>query len=198
MKHPIIKAGGLLFIFTAISIFIVAWIQDNTKESISYNKEQLILQRLGELVENYDNDILQDKFIKENVLLHGVRQNIKVYPAKRNNQIFAYLFEHTYPAGYNGDIELLTGISVQKTLLGVRVISHKETPGLGDKIDTRKSNWIKQFSGLSLTNPSLEKWQVKRDGGVFDAFTGATITPRAIVNATSQLLNAFEQNRLLD
>ena len=83
-------------------------------------------------------------------------------------------------------------------MLGVRVIAHKETPGLGDKVELRKSNWIKQFTGLSLNNPTKDNWKVKRDGGVFDAFTGATITPRAIVTASQQILTLFAEKQLFD
>ncbi|SFV85594.1 Electron transport complex protein RnfG [hydrothermal vent metagenome] len=193
--QPIIKAGILLFIFTAVSVFFVSLMHDSTKNRIQYNEEQLLTQRLGELVKNYDNNILQDKFSKQ-ITLHGITQTINIYPAKKNNQTFAYLIEHTYPNGYSGKIRLLTGIDINNQLLGVRVIAHKETPGLGDKVETKKSNWIKQFKGLSLTNPNENEWKVKRDGGSFDAFTGATITPRAIVTATYQLLELFKSNLL--
>jgi electron transport complex protein RnfG len=124
--------------------------------------------------------------------------SISIYPAKKNNRIFAYLIEHTYPKSYNGNIRLLTGIGSDKKLLGVRVIAHKETPGLGDKIETKKSNWIKQFRGLSLSNLTKKQWGVKRDGGTFDAFTGATITPRAVVNATYQVLVLFNTKDFKD
>lgn len=184
-----------MLIFTAISIFFVALTQDATKVQIKYNADQLLIKRLGELVHGYDNDIINDKFLK-NISLHGLQQDISIFPAKKNKQTFAYIIEHTYPNGYNGNIRLLTGISTQHQLLGVRVIAHKETPGLGDKIDTRKSNWIVQFSGLSLSNPTPSQWQVKRDGGAFDSFTGATITPRAIVSATYQILEYFKAHEI--
>ncbi|SHN90568.1 Electron transport complex protein RnfG [Bathymodiolus heckerae thiotrophic gill symbiont] len=192
MIKSILKSGALLFAFTIVSIFFVNWTQDSTEEQIKYNEEQLLILRLGELVSGYDNDILQDKYTQE-MILHGVKQKINIYPAKRNQTVFAYLLEHTYPNGYSGDIRLLTGVSIDQKLLGVRVIAHKETPGLGDKIEIRKSNWIEQFSGLSLFNPNVDQWKVTRDGGMFDSFTGATITPRAIVTASYQLLELFAQ-----
>lgn len=194
-KRPIIKSGLLLLIFTSVSIFFVSLTQDSTKDQIKYNEEQLLIKRLGELVSGYNNDILQDKFSK-NIHIHGVQQDINIYPAKINEVVFAYLIEHTYPNGYNGDIRLLTGVDKDNNLLGVRVIAHKETPGLGDKIDIRKSNWIDQFTGLSLSNPPKSKWKVKRDGGAFDSFTGATITPRAIVSASYQVLEYFDQHEI--
>jgi len=187
MIKAILKSGLLLLIFTMVSVLFVSLTQDTTQEKIQYNEEQLLIKRLAELVSNYDNDILKEKY-DQVLTLHGIKQTIGIYPAKRNGQTFAYLVEHTYPNGYNGSIRLLTGISVDETLLGVRVVAHKETPGLGDKIETRKSDWIKQFTGLSLSNPTQDNWKVKRDGGVFEAFTGATITPRAIVTASYQVL----------
>jgi electron transport complex protein RnfG len=99
------------------------------------------------------------------------------------------------PNGYNGEIKLLIGIKYNGELAGVRVISHKETPGLGDKIDAKKSDWILKFEGLSLTNPTESKWKVAKDGGEFDQFTGATITPRAIVEAVKKSLVFFQQHR---
>ncbi len=189
-KKPIFIAGFLLLIFTFISVFLVSLVQYSTKERIKYNEEQLLIKRLGELVQGYDNNILQDKILIETDL-HNIKQTLSVYLAKKNNHIFAYLIEHVYPNGYNGNILLLTGIGSDKKLLGVRVITHKETPGLGDKIETKKSNWIKQFKGLSLSNMNKKQWGVKHNGGAFDAFTGATITPRAIISATYQVLELF-------
>jgi electron transport complex protein RnfG len=196
MIKAILKSGMLLLVFTMVSILFVSWTQDTTQEKIQYNEEQLLIKRLAELVSNYDNDILKEKY-DQVLMLHGIKQTIGIYPAKRNGQTFAYLVEHTYPNGYNGSIRLLTGISVDETLLGVRVVAHKETPGLGDKIETRKSDWIKQFTGLSLSNPTQDNWKVKRDGGVFEAFTGATITPRAVVTASYQVLELFNKKSLL-
>ena len=196
MIKAILKSGMLLLIFTMVSVLFVSLTQDTTQEKIQYNEEQLLIKRLAELVSNYDNDILKEKY-DQVLMLHGIKQTIGIYPAKRNGQTFAYLVEHTYPNGYNGSIRLLTGISIDETLLGVRVVAHKETPGLGDKIETRKSDWIKQFTGLSLSNPTQDNWKVKRDGGVFEAFTGATITPRAIVTASYQVLELFNKKFLL-
>jgi electron transport complex protein RnfG len=188
----ILKAGLTLFIFTLIGVSLVALTQSFTRENIQKNEAQVLISRLGELLKNYDNDILQDK-IQRRVKLHGKMQNLVIYPAKRHNKTFAILIEHTYPKGYSGDIRLLSGINLDGTLLGVRVISHNETPGLGDKIDTRKSSWIEQFKGLSLKN-NTSFWRVKPDGGEFDAFTGATITPRAVVSATYEVLRYFKNN----
>ena len=193
MKNStIIKSGLLMFIFTLACVFIVSLAEKNTKDRIEINEQQLLIKRLNEIVTEYDNPILSESFDR-NINLHGIEQTVTIFPAKNNNKVFAYLVEHTYPNGYNGNIRLLTGISIEGELLGVRVINHKETPGLGDKIETRKSDWIKSFTGLSLNQPEKSKWKVKRDGGFFDQFTGATITPRAIVTAAYQILDYFDK-----
>jgi len=196
MKNStIIKSGFLMLIFMLICVFFVSLAEKTTKAKIEINEQELLIKRLNEIVSNYDNLILDDKFYKT-IDLHGIEQTITIFPAKTNNIVFAHLVEHTYPNGYNGNIRLLTGINVDGSLLGVRVVNHKETPGLGDKIETRKSNWIKSFTGLSLKNTERSKWKVKRDGGIFDQFTGATITPRAIVSAAYQILDYFSKNEI--
>ena len=184
-----------MFIFTLVCVFIVSLAEKNTKDRIEINEQQLLIKRLNEIVTEYDNPILSESF-DLNINLHGIEQTVTIFPAKNNNKVFAHLVEHTYPKGYNGNIRLLTGISIEGELLGVRVINHKETPGLGDKIETRKSDWIKGFNGLSLNQPEKSKWKVKRDGGFFDQFTGATITPRAIVTAAYQILDYFDKHEI--
>lgn len=184
-----------MLIFMLICVFFVSLAEKTTKDKIEINEQELLIKRLNEIVSNYDNPILDDKFYKT-IDLHGIEQTITIFPAKTNNTVFAHLVEHTYPNGYNGNIRLLTGINVDGSLLGVRVVNHKETPGLGDKIETRKSNWIKSFTGLSLKNTERSKWKVKRDGGIFDQFTGATITPRAIVSSAYQILDYFSKNEI--
>ena len=191
-NSTIIRSGLLMFLFTLICVFFVSLVEKTTKDKIEVNEQQLLINRLNEITSNYDNSILDDKYFKD-VELHGIKQTITIFPAKQRDEVVAHLIEHTYPNGYNGNIRLLTGIDIDGKLLGVRVINHRETPGLGDKIEARKSNWIKGFKGLSLANPEKSKWRVKRDGGNFDQFTGATITPRAIVTAAYQILEYFDK-----
>ena len=118
-----------------------------------------------------------------------------VYRARKDGAPVAAVFTSIAPNGYSGTIKLLVGVYYDGSLAGVRVINHKETPGLGDKINEKKTNWILKFKGLSLTNPVESQWAVKKDGGEFDQFTGATITPRAVVTAVKKSLQFFEQNR---
>ncbi len=194
-NSTIIKSGLLMFAFTLICVFIVSLVEQTTEDKIEFNEQQLLISRLHEITSDYDNSILADKYFRD-VELHGIKQTVTIFPAKKNGQVVAHLVEHTYPNGYNGDIRLLTGVDRKGQLIGVRVINHRETPGLGDKIEARKSDWIKGFNGLSLDNPIKSKWKVKRDGGYFDQFTGATITPRAVVSAAYQVLEYFNNNEV--
>ena len=117
------------------------------------------------------------------------------YIATLRGQPSAVILQVTAPDGYSGAIHLLVGIKAGGQLAGVRVLRHKETPGLGDKIELSKSPWVKSFDNKSLANPGADGWAVKKDGGKFDQFAGATITPRAVVKAVHQALQYFDQHQ---
>jgi electron transport complex protein RnfG len=143
----------------------------------------------------YNNPILEDTIQIADPILLGTKDPMPAYRARRNGQPVAVILTPLAPDGYNGAIKLLVGIRYDGNLTGVRVISHKETPGLGDGIEEGKSDWILDFRDRSLDNPVESKWKVRRDGGVFDQFTGATITPRAIVKAVRNSLEYFKHHR---
>lgn len=128
----------------------------------------------------YNNNLLEEA-ISVNELQQQFGSDT-LYIAKQDDQVVGYAFM-VAKEGYSGQIKLIMGLDDSGTILGVRVISHTETPGLGDKIELAKSDWIKSFNHKSLTNTSRSNWAVKKDGGQFDQFTGATITPRAVVKA---------------
>ena len=184
------KAGLSLALFALISVIFVATTNRLTANKIAENQAMMLLKALNEVapVSSYDNDLVASKVILK-AKGTGFTRDTPVYLATKNNIPATAIFEVTTLNGYSGAITLLVGVNAQqKNISGVRVIQHKETPGLGDKMETRKSNWVMDFNGKSLINPELDDWQVKKDGGKFDQFTGATITPRAIVNAIKSTL----------
>ena len=119
---------------------------------------------------------------------------VTVFRAAQGKKITALAYE-IVGSGYAGEVRLMLGVDADGKVLGVRPLAHKETPGLGDKIEPSKTDWISRFTGLSLGNPPVEKWKVKKDGGQFDQFSGATITPRGVVGAIRRGLEFFAANK---
>ncbi len=195
IKHPISVAGVLLALFAAAGTGLVAFTHTQTKARIESNERQALLNSLSSLVpaDSIDNDIVTDtRRLNEPDALGGTA--VQVYLGRKAGRPVAAVFNAIAPDGYSGEINLLVAIKEEGTLGGVRVVSHKETPGLGDKVEIKRSNWIRSFDNKGLSNPSLPMWKVKRDGGSFDQFTGATITPRAIVKAVKKTLLYFEKH----
>jgi electron transport complex protein RnfG len=192
-----LRVALLLGLFSVVGISLVAVTEHFTQEKIIAS-EQAALRRSIEAVlpaSSYNNPILKDTLQVTDPTLLGTKEPVIIYRARQDGQPVAVILTPVAPDGYNGAIKLLVGIGYDGNLTGVRVISHHETPGLGDKVEVGKSNWILDFSGHSLRNPAQSKWKVKRDGGTFDQFTGATITPRAIVNAIRNSLKYFKDHR---
>ena len=137
-----------------------------------------------------DNEMLGDTLN----IADGAGKGRLVYRARRNGAVIGAVFQ-TAARGYAGDVVTLIGVDRDGTLLGARVVKHAETPGLGDKIEIAKSKWILAFNGKSLANLPANQWAVKKDGGVFDQFAGATITPRAVVKAVREGLDFYAAHR---
>lgn len=138
----------------------------------------------------HDNNPVTDTVLMKNA--HG--KEITIYRAKKAGKVTGLAYE-IFGTGYAGEMKLMMGIGADGKLLGVRVLAHKETPGLGDKIEVKKGDWILRFNGLSLGNPPAERWKVKKDGGQFDQFAGATITPRGVLAAIRSGLDFFAANK---
>jgi electron transport complex protein RnfG len=194
-KH-ILRVGLLLGLFAVVATTLVALTETSTREQIKENEREALLSGINALIphEQYDNAILQDTIVLDATDALGTEEPTTVYRARKQGENVAVVLTAVAPNGYSGTIKMLVGIYADGTLAGVRVINHKETPGLGDKIDEKKADWIFQFEGLSLANPASEKWKVKKDGGEFDQFTGATITPRAVVSAVKRSLEYFRSH----
>lgn len=177
--------------------FFVSYIFDNTKNRIKENKRLALLKSIHILISPtaHNNDIFTDIIKVENKNLLGSKKPVKVYRARKDNKPVAVIVNSVAPDGYSGNIELLIAINFNGSLAGVRVTHHKETPGLGDAIEESRSDWITKFKHHSLTDPEKIGWAVKRDSGDFDQFTGATITPRAIVKAVYNTLRYHKEHR---
>ncbi|WP_082054152.1 electron transport complex subunit RsxG [Methyloterricola oryzae] len=195
-RSAILAAAGILGLFSIAGTGLVTLAQHGTAGRIAENQRQTLLHTLQAVLppQRYDNDILADVTHVSSPELDP-RRPVAVYRARQQGAPVAAVLEATAPDGYSGEIRLLVAIKASGELAGVRVLSHKETPGLGDPIEDNKSDWILRFTGLSLQNPSYGQWKVKRDGGAFDQFTGATITPRAVVKAVFRALQYFDTHK---
>jgi electron transport complex protein RnfG len=138
----------------------------------------------------HDNDLVADALTIE----PAPGTPVRVYRGLRDGSVTAVAFQVT-GQGYGGEIQVILGLDTQGRMLGARVLSHKETPGLGDKIEVAKGGWILAFDGRSLGDPPEHRWAVKKDGGDFDQFSGATITPRGVVRAIKGGLLLFAAHR---
>jgi electron transport complex protein RnfG len=161
-----------------------------TMEDIKAAQEQDMKQSLTQVLPGrYDNDLLKDT-----VTLPGPDGEVTVYRARQGGKVVAVVFK-VQGRGYAGPVVSMMGVDRDGKMLGVRVIKHTETPGLGDKIEPAKGEWIHSFEGKFLGDPPAEKFAVKKDGGVFDQFAGATITPRAVVKSVKGGLAFFAKER---
>jgi electron transport complex protein RnfG len=198
-SHSVVRSGVLLGLIALLGTALLAGVNALTHERIAEQEKLRVLQQLNAVVpvDSYNNDLLEDRIeiIDETRFRHPAP--VSVYRARLGDQPVAVLMIVTAPDGYNGDIRLLTAINTAGVVLGVRVLSHRETPGLGDPIEVEKSDWVLDFNGKSLLKPQLKGWTVKRDGGEFDQFTGATISPRSVVKAVHSALLYFQENQQL-
>ncbi len=193
----IAKTGLLLMLFAIVGTSMVSFSYQQTAEQIVLNEREALLDSIHALLppETCDNQILTDTISVQNPSLLGTDDSVTVYRGRKQGKPVAVLFMPSAPDGYSGQIKFLIGIDYAGKVLGIRVLSHRETPGLGDAIEHQRSDWDQQFVGKSITNPEQPAWGVKRDGGAFDQITGATITPRAVVKAIRQSLVFYNSHR---
>ena len=206
-KSPIFQSmsrnGLILAAFAIAATVLVVGTAKLTAPRIAAQQQQELLNVLNQLLPPniHDNDLVASCTLVSHPELGGSQQ--RLYRATLKGQAVngeplelpqALALEVTAPNGYSGAIKLLVAFKLNGTVAGVRVLDHKETPGLGDKIELRKDDWILSFNGLTVTSPDDKRWAVKRDGGQFDAFTGATITPRAVVQAVKQANLLYQQH----
>ncbi len=182
-----------LSLFVLISILLLLLVRYFTSPLIAQAEKETLLNTFNQVlpVALYDNDPLTDTLKISNpeaLALLGTEYPVTFYRARKNQKPAGLIFTATAPNGYSGDITLLIGVLPDNRVSGVRVLKHKETPGLGDKIEIHKNSWILEFNGRNVRDDNDPRWAVKKDGGDFDQFTGATITPRAVVGAVKNAL----------
>jgi len=178
--------------FTTLATALLVIGNISTRDVIAKRLEEDLLVSLSQVIpeEHYSNNLLENPLS----MTRPQGEPITVYRGLEDMKVTALAWELA-SKGYAGDIRIILGLDAEGSILGARVLSHTETPGLGDKIEVQKDNWILEFNGLSLGNPPVDQWKVKKDGGRFDAFSGATITPRAVVNTIREGLTFFNEHK---
>jgi electron transport complex protein RnfG len=184
-------SGTVLALFAAITSVAIGWTYLGTKAQIDLEVRRAEARQLLAIFppDTHDNEIVDDVFeVAAETALLGIRESRQGYRVRQGSTVVGVILPATAQDGYSGDIRALVGVRRDGSVAGVRVVAHRETPGLGDKVDLRKSDWVLDFNERSLTNPTSSGWNVEKEGGVFDQFTGATVTPRAVIIATRRAL----------
>ncbi|MDO8704656.1 MAG: electron transport complex subunit RsxG [Sulfuricaulis sp.] len=193
MKQQRMLIHGVILGIFCLGFAIVLAVTDRlTVKDIAARALEDRLNSLSQVIPAsiHDNNLVADAIAMKN----ESGREITVYRATKDGKVTGVAYE-IFGSGYAGEMKLMLGIDAEGKVLGVRVLAHKETPGLGDKIEVKKGDWILRFTGLSIGNPPVEKWKVKKDGGQFDQFAGATITPRGVVGAIRKGLELFAANK---
>ncbi len=191
------RSATLLALVAVIGVSALATIHAITEDRIKAQQRRVVLEQLHQVFPSgdYDNALHEDILDIHDPVFFRHDGVVRVYRARKQGLDVGLVMNLVAPDGYNGDIRLLVAIRKNGQLTGVRVISHRETPGLGDPIEHERSDWIERFDHRSLNNPSIDGWAVKKDGGEFEQFTGATITPRAVVEAVQRALEYHSVNQ---
>lgn len=196
MNNPVVKNAVLLALFALLCTLFVVLTYQLTEPSIAKQQQIKLSHSLEQVL---PKQYVNQQLLENCRLIHypnylGNSQPHRVWIAKKAGQVKAIAYQTTAPDGYNGNIQLLVGVLRNGQIYSVRVLSENETPGLGDHIERRKSDWILSFDHKRLNSAEDPRWHVKKDGGMFDQFTGATITPRAVVKAIKKTLELNKQH----
>mgnify|MGYP006193031093 CR=1 FL=1 len=196
MIRAISKNALALGAAAAVCVAILSLVNQQTAPRINEQRLAAKLAILSEVLPGVEagQALLQDCLQVTDEALLGKNTAQTLYRWRQDGELSAYIIETTAPDGYSGNIDLIVALTPDGTVLGSRVLEHKETPGLGDKIEARRSPWIFSFSGKAVTDDNAGRWAVRKDGGDFDQFTGATITPRAVINAVRNAVLYVQQH----
>ncbi|MEJ8567392.1 electron transport complex subunit RsxG [Elongatibacter sediminis] len=191
------RSAAALGLIAVLGTGVLALVHEVTRERIAEQEQRTMSRQLNEILDrrSYDNSLHEDVVTVRDATAFPGGQTVRVYRARRDGEPVAAVLWLGAPDGYNGWIDLLVGVTWDGVVTGVRVTWHNETPGLGDGIETARSDWVHAFAGRSLSDPPPARWKVRKEGGDFDQFTGATITPRAVVNAVARALAWFGEHR---
>ncbi len=189
--------GGVLLAIIVMGLSLTFLIEKYTREKIEVNRENAQLEILSQVLkkDSFDNNLLKDYFEIQDKELLGHSEPARIHQAKKAGQVTSLVIPAVAPDGYQGQIDILVGVSATGRVLDVRILDHMETPGLGNQVHQDVSDWVRHFSGHSLVSTPTEGWRVKKDGGQFDQFTGATVSPRAVVETVHRTLLYFESNK---
>lgn len=173
---------------------LLAGVHHLTRERIELARAREASSTLHQVLppDSHDNELVTDTVT---AAIPGLAGDATVYRARSNGRPSGVVFEVTTEDGYSGPIRLMVGVDAAGRVTGVRVLQHRETPGLGDGIEAARSDWILGFDGRALGDPEKERWRSSRRGGDFDTLTSATITTEAVVTAVRRVLEYFEANR---
>ena len=195
--NTVLKSGITLAVIAAICTSLVATTHHFTADRIAANNKALLEQSLHPAL----SDIFYDSGVSESLLvlsppheLPGSEEAL-IYRVYAQDEPVAALFVVTARDGFSGPIRILVGVDVAGIVTGVRILRHRETPGLGDKIVVSRSDWVHQFAGRSIRDPAVTEWAIRRDGGQFDQLTGASVTPRAVLKAMRDTLIYFDAHK---
>ncbi len=198
LGKSISSSSAILMALAVCAAGLIAFMQFNVQDKIALEQRKVEESPLRAIVprSKYNNQMLDDTLPVSDHELLGLTQPEQIYIARQDGEAVAVILPVMANDSYSGEpIKMQVGIFKDGSIAGVRVLTHTETPGLGDKIDANKSDWLLSFKEKSLVNPPSEQWAVKKDSGVFDQFTGATITPRAVVKGVYQALQYFKKNK---
>jgi electron transport complex protein RnfG len=196
-NQGIVKTGLTLALIAAICTTLVAATYQATHERIAANEKALLEQSLQPALAGvfYDSGVSESRIVLQSPHELPGNESAVIYRVFAEGEPVAALFAVTARDGFSGPIRILVGVEYDGSVTGIRILQHRETPGLGDKIESRRSDWIFQFDGRSISDPPVTGWAIREDGGVFDQLTGASITPRAVIKAIRQTLLYFDANR---
>jgi len=196
-EQTIVKTGATLAIIAAICTTLVATTYQLTSERIVANEKAMLELALQPALAGvfYEGGVSESRLVMSPP--HDLPGNdaALVYRVYAQGKPVAALFAVTARDGFSGVIRILVGVEFDGTITGVRILQHRETPGLGDKIESARSDWIFQFDGRSMANPEVTGWAIRNDGGEFDQLTGASVTPRAVIGAIRDTLLYFDEHR---